>query len=178
VPFDEEAYDRASDRIKDMYCMLDLYQNITWPVLRGDLYSAVDQGIGAAFIDPITNFTNGMSATQANEFLQGFAQDAAVIAKDLNIPIFLFCHLNKPPKGNTPFDRGGKVTTDFFAGSSAMARSCNYAIAIEGNRDDELPVEERNRRDLVILADREYGEVGRVKLYWDWKTGLFNEIRA
>lgn len=178
IPFDLQAYEEASSKIQDSYCMLDLYQNISWNTLKGDLYAAVDAGIWGAFIDPITNFTNGLSATEANEFLQGFAQDAAVLAKDLDIPIFLFCHLNKPSKGNTPFDRGGKVTTDYFAGSSAMARSCNYAIAIEGNKDDELPPEERNRRDLVILADREYGEVGRVKLYWDYKTGLFNEVKG
>lgn len=178
IAFDEEAYEEAGKLIQDKYCMLDLYQNITWPILQSDIYTAVSHGVKAVFIDPITNLTNGMSSGEANEFLQGFAQDVAALSKDLDIVTFLFCHLNKPPKGSTPFDRGGKVTTDFFAGSSAMARSCNYALALQGNKDPDLPINERNMRELVILADREYGEVGSVKLFWDEKTGLFNEVKG
>ena len=84
--------------------------------------------------------------------------------------------LNKPPKGATPWDRGGKITTDYFAGSSAMARSCNYALGLQGNKDPELSLEERNMRQLIMLADREFGESVTVDLYWDCNTGLFNEV--
>lgn len=176
VVFDEEAYEEAGKVIKENMCMLDLYQNITWDVLKADIQAASQEGVKGVFIDPITNLTNGLSMSEGNEFLQGFAQDVATVAKDLDMAIFLFCHLNKPAKGNTPWDRGGKVTTDFFAGSSGMARSCNYAMAIQGNKDPDLPLEQRNLRELVILADREYGESGSVELYWDWHTGLFNEV--
>lgn len=177
VDFDEDAYDKGGEVIKDSVCMLNLYQNIDWEVLKGDIYAAAGEGVKAVFIDPITNLTNGMSSTQINEALQGIAQELAMIAKDLDIVIFIFCHLNKPPKGATPWDRGGVITTDYFAGSSAMARSCNYAMGIQGNKDPELSKEERNFRSLVVLADREFGESGEVKLYWDYKTGFFNEVR-
>lgn len=177
VEFDEESFDEGGKSVMDKVCMLNLYQNITWDVLKQDIYAAASEGVGAVFIDPITNLTNGMTATQTNEHLQGVAQELAVLAKDLNIVIFIFCHLNKPPKGSTPWDRGGKITTDYFAGSSAMARSCNYAIGIEGNKDEELPEEQRNMRDIVLLADREFGEVGRCRLYWNKNNGLFTEIK-
>lgn len=177
VEFDEDAYEKGGSKIKENVCMLNLYQNISWDTLKSDLYDAASQGIKAAFIDPITNLTNGMTSTQINEHLQGVAQELAFIAKDLDIVIFIFCHLNKPPKGSAPWDRGGQITTDFFAGSSAMARSCNYAIGLQGNKDPSLPLYERNTRELVILADREYGESGSIKLYWDVNTGLFNEIQ-
>jgi twinkle protein len=177
VEFDREAYLRASAQIKHMYCMLDLYQNIKWATLKNDLYDAAGKGVKVTFIDPITNLTNGMGSSEKNDFLAGFAQEVSTVAKDLDLAVFLFCHLNKPPKGVTPFDRGGKVTTDFFAGSSAMARSCNYAIAIEGDKDPDKPVQQRNLRDLVLLADREHGEVERIPLYWDINTHLFNEVR-
>lgn len=176
VAFDEDAYEKGGAIIKDHVCMLNLYQNISWSVLKGDIYAAAAEGIKAVFIDPITNLTNGMSSGEINEHLQGVAQDLAVIAKDLDIVIFIFCHLNKPPKGTTPWDRGGKITTDYFAGSSAMARSCNYAIGMEGNKDPELPDEEKNLRTLVLLADREFGESGNVQLYWNKKNGLFTEV--
>ena len=65
-----------------------------------------------------------------------------------------------------------------FAGSRAMARSCNYMLGLEGNRDPELSEEERNMRKLVLLEDREYGEVGELNMYWDSKTGLFNPMEG
>jgi twinkle protein len=176
VEFDEEAYEEGGNLIKDNVCMLNLYQNITWEVLRSDIYSAVSEGVKAVFIDPITNLTNGLHTSEINEKLQGVAQELASMAKDLDIVIFIFCHLNKPSKGSTPWDRGGKITTDYFAGSSAMARSCNYALGLEGDKNPDLTEQERNMRQLVILADREFGESGSCSLYWDYKTGLFNEI--
>ena len=176
VEFDNEAYERAGELIRGKLCMLDLYQNITWDILKQDIYAAHAKGCWGMFIDPITNLTNGMSSSMINEHLQGVAQDLAVVAKDLDVPVFIFCHLNKPAKGCTPWDRGGKITTDYFAGSSAMARSCNYAFGLEGNRDPELPKIEQNIRRLVALADREFGEAGYIDLSWNPKTTLFTEL--
>lgn len=176
VEFDEDAYEEGGEYLKDNLAMLNLYQNIKWEALKEDIQESVNQGCKIIFIDPITNLTNGKSSSETNEILTGVAQELATMAMDLDVNINIFCHLNKPPKGSTPWDRGGKITTDFFAGSSAMARSCNYAIGLEGNKDPDLSEEERNIRDLVLLSDREYGESGRIKLYWDRKTGLFNEV--
>ena len=176
VEFDEAAYDIGGRPMLDNVCMINLYQNITWDVLQADIRSAVNEGVKAVFIDPITNLTNGMTSSGVNEHLAGVSQELAAMAKDLDIVVFIFCHLNKPTKGSTPWDRGGKITTDYFAGSSAMARSCNYAIGLEGNKDPEMDEEQRNFRTLVLLADREFGESGSVRLYWDRKTALFNEV--
>lgn len=175
--FDEEAYETAGKKLRGNVCMLNLYQNIKFEGLVSDIKYAHSEGVRAVFIDPITNLTNGMNSTEVDAHLRMVAQELASLAKDLDIIIFIFCHLNKP-KGGTPWDRGGKITTDYFAGSSAMARSCNYAIGMEGNKDPELSEMERNMRTLVILADREFGESGNVKLYWDKETGLFNEVNV
>lgn len=177
VPFDYAAYDKAGELLKGKLVMVDIYQHLGWDTLKADIYAAAAWGAKAVFIDPITNLTNGMAASDINTKLQEIAQELAAMAKDLDIVIFIFCHLNKVAKGNTPHDRGGKITADQFAGSSAMGRSCNYMFGLEGNKDPDLPVEERNMRDLVLLDDREYGEVGRTKLYWDHKTTLFNEVK-
>jgi twinkle protein len=97
------------------------------------------------------------------------------MALDLKVVIFIFCHLRNPDSG-PPHERGGDVLSSQFAGSRAMARSCNLMLGLEGNRDPNLRPEERNLRTLVLLEDREFGETGRYKLYWDAATGLFNEI--
>lgn len=175
--FDESAYERGGKLAKDNLCMLNLYQHVGWESLKVDIIAAASEGVKLVIIDPITNLTNGMSNSDIDSHLKGVAQEASAMAMDLDIHIMFFCHLNKPPKGSTPWDRGGIITTDYFAGSSAMARSCNYAFGLQGNKDPELSEEERNVRHLIMLADREFGEVVDVPLYWDRNTGLFNEMR-
>ena len=174
VEFDEEAFDIAGEMLKDNLCMLNLYQHMGWESLKEDIIAAASEGVDAVMIDPITNLTNGMSSGDANTKLQEIAQELAAMARDLDMVIFIFCHLRNPDFG-PPHDRGGAVLTSQFAGSRAMGRSCNYMFALQGNKDPELGLEERNCRDLVVLDDREYGEVGTVPLYWDYKTGDFNE---
>lgn len=173
--FDNAAYDKAGGVLKDHLFMLNLYQHVGWDTLKADIVQAASEGCKAIIIDPITNLTNGMDAASANVKLQEIAQELSSMALDLNVVIFIFCHLRNPDSG-PPHERGGEVLSSQFAGSRAMARSCNLMLGLEGNRDPHLPPEERNLRTLVLLEDREFGEVGRFKLYWDNHTGLFNEI--
>lgn len=177
VEFDLSAYEEAGKTLLgNKVCMLNLYQHLGWETLKADIYAASGEGIDAVFIDPITNLTNGMNSADANTKLQEIAQELAAMAKDLNLVIFIFCHLRNPESGLS-HDRGGQVLTSQFAGSRAMGRSCNYMFGIEGNKDPDLPEEERNVRTLVLLDDREYGEVGRFDLYWSSKTTMFNEMK-
>tara|TARA_R110000772_G_scaffold64122_2_gene143394 strand:- start:5856 stop:7448 length:1593 start_codon:yes stop_codon:yes gene_type:complete len=175
VVFDGDAYDRAGELLQDKLLLLNLYQHVGWESLKVDIIAAVGLGVKAVFIDPITNLTNGLESGAANTKLQEIAQELAAMAKDLDIVIFIFCHLNNPTSGE-PHDRGGAVLTSQFAGSRAMGRSSNYMIALQGNKNPELSEEERNTRDFIILDDREFGQVGGPKLYWDPKTQLFNQM--
>lgn len=173
--FDEVAFDAAGEVIKDHLVLLNLYQHVGWESLKVDIRQAAQEGCQAIIIDPITNLTNGMSAADANTRLQEIAQELSAMALDLNVVIFIFCHLRNPDNG-PPHERGGEVLSSQFAGSRAMARSCNLMLGLEGNRDPNLSPEERNLRTLVLLEDREYGEVGRFRLYWNKENGLFCEI--
>ena len=175
IPFDEASYDEACDLMRNKLFLINLYQHLGWETLKADIRAAAMEGCKAIFIDPITNLTNGMSAADANTRLQEIAQELSAMALDLNVVIFIFCHLKNPDSGS-PHERGGEVLSSQFAGSRAMARSCNLMFGLEGNRDPHLNPEERNVRTLVLLEDREFGEVGRFKLYWDRATSLFNEI--
>lgn len=176
VPFDERKFEEAgSILLGEKVYMLNLYQHLGWSSLKTDITVAAHLGVKAVFIDPITNLTNGMSAGDANTKLQEIAQELAAMAKDLDIVIFIFCHLRNPDSG-PDHDRGGHVLTSQFAGSRAMGRSCNYMFGIEGNKDPELPEDQRNIRHLVLLDDREYGESGSFGLFWDKDTTMFNEL--
>ncbi len=176
VEYSEEDYDEAGKRLMGRKVfMLDLYQHADYETFKADCMEAAAQGVDAIFLDPITNLTNGMSASDANTKLQEIAQDLAAMAKDLNVVVFIFCHLRNPDGGPT-HDRGGKVLTSQFAGSRAMGRSCNYMFGLEGDKDPDLSAEERNIRKLVLLDDREFGEVGETRLYWNSETTVFAEI--
>ena len=175
VEFDYEAYDKASKEISDNLCLMNLYQEIGWENLKADIREAAAEGCKAIIIDPITNLTNGMPAAEANVKLQEIAQTLSSMAADLNVAIFIFCHL-KAPEAGPPHERGGTVLSTQFAGSRAMMRSCNYMIGIEGNKDPDLPDDQRNLRKLIVLEDREFGESGVIPLYWDRNTSLFNEV--
>src|SRR5690554_1976826 len=152
--FDEEAFDEAGKVIGDNLYLVNIYQHLSWEVLKDDIREAAAQGCKAIFIDPITCLVNGMNAADANTKLQEIAQDLSAMALDLGVVVFIFCHLRNP-EGGPPHERGGKVLSSQFAGSRAMARSCNLMMGLEGNRDPELSLEERNMRSLVVLENRE-----------------------
>jgi twinkle protein len=193
--FDYGEFDKAGEIIKGKLAMVNLYQHLGWKSLRDDIIAAAAWGAKAIFIDPITNLTNGINAGDANAELQGIAQDLAALALDLDIVVFIFCHL-KAPDGNLakekrdklyregktiglgicPHELGGDVISSQFAGSRAMMRSCNMMLGLEGNKDPELSDEERCLRDIVLLEDREFGETGRINLYWNRNTTRFKEL--
>lgn len=175
VEFDEAAYDAACEKMRGKVKLVNLYQHLGWETLKQDIRAAAADGCKVVFIDPITNLTNGMESGEANVKLQEIAQELAAMALDLNVVIFIFCHLKNPTAGE-PHDRGGKVLTSQFAGSRAMERSCNYMFGLEGNKDPDMSEEDRNLRQLVLLADREYGEVGPTNLYWNKNNGSFVEM--
>lgn len=175
IEFDEAAYDEACQKMRGKVKLVNLYQHLGWDTLKQDIRAAAADGCKAIFIDPITNLTNGMESGEANIKLQEIAQELSAMALDLDVVIFIFCHLRNPTSGE-PHDRGGKVLTSQFAGSRAMERSCNYMFGLEGNKDPDMSDEDRNLRQLVLLADREYGEVGPTHLYWNKVNGQFVEM--
>lgn len=175
IPFDYDAFDEAVPRIEDKLYMLNLYQELTWENIQADIRAAVNEGVKAVFIDPITVLTNGVNAADANTLLQKFAQGLAQMAMDLNIIVHIFCHL-KAAENGPPHERGGPVQSHQFAGSRAMMRACHCLIGMEGNKDPDLSPEERNLRSLVVLENRATGTSGRVKLFWNAATGNFVQI--
>ncbi len=174
VEFNYDLYDKGSKLIGDNLAMVNLYQHMGWDTLKNDIRSAAAAGCQAILIDPITNLTIGMKASEANEKLQEIAAECASMAHDLGIVIFIFCHL-KAPEGGKSHERGGEVLSTQFSGSRAMMRSCNYMIGLEGDKSPDLDPDFQCQRDLVVLEDREFGQVGRVGLRWSPITSLFTE---
>lgn len=178
IPFDEEAFDKYEPLIGDKAIIIDNYQFVNWDSLKDDIrYAVKNEDCHDIILDPVTCFTAGMSASETNEFLVGWAAELAAMAKDLEFTSYIFCHLKAPDNGPT-HERGGQVLSTQFTGSRAMMRSCHTMIGLEGNKDPELSIEERNTRKLKVLEDRNFGSTGVIKLYYDYKTGRLNEMRV
>lgn len=176
IPFDEEAFDAAEPTIGDKAIILDSYQFVDWNTLKLDIsYVVKEYGVKDIIIDPITVFTAGMNAAEANDFLIQMSQDLAAMAKDLDFTAYIFCHLKAPTQGE-PHERGGEVLSTQFTGSRGMMRSCHMMIGMSGNKSPDIPEEDRNIRKLTILEDRAFGVSGSVSLYWDKRTGKFIEL--
>lgn len=195
VEFDYELYDKAGQILRNKLFMLNLYQNITWDTLRKDIIYAVSMGVKAVFIDPITNLISGTDSASANTELEAIAKELSTLAHDLQIVIFIFCHLKAPDGqiskdvrakhyknnkyhhlGSCPHEYGGDIYSNQFAGSRAMMRSCNLMIGLEGNKDPELDEDIRNLRWLTILEDREFGNAASICLHWNKNTTKFTEV--
>jgi len=173
--FDFEAYDKAATVVDDSLYLLNLYQHLGWDSLRADIMVAAQEGCKVVFIDPITNLTNGVPSGEANTALQEIAQELSSIALDLDLLIWIFCHLKAPLAGD-PHERGGKVMSNQFAGSRAMMRSCHMMVGLEGDKDPDIPEEQRVMRKLIVLEDREFGCSGYVNLHFNTNTETYMEV--
>lgn len=193
-PFDEKAYNKAGEILRDNLFMLNLYQFLGWESLKRDITTVVEQGVKAVFVDPITALTNGVNPTEANTLLQSFAQELASMAADMSFTAFIFCHLKAPEGqiaedkrqsfynknqfvdlGNCSHEMGGSVYSSQFAGSRAMQRSAHLMLGLLGNKDPDLPEEVRNTRQIRVLEDRMWGSAGVYQLFYNKETGLFHE---
>lgn len=166
----------AVDSIGNQIILYNNYGRCNWDELKGAIRHAVlVEHVEDIFIDPITRLTAGMSASQANEELERFADEISKMSQDLGFTYYCFCHLKSPAPPSKPHEMGGKVFSSQFRGSRAMMQACHYMIGLEGNKDPEQPHKVQNTRYLCILDDRKFGRTARVPLFYDEDTGNFDE---
>lgn len=173
--FTQEELVTAIDSVGPHLVLYNNYGRCHWDELKGAIRHAVlVEHVKDIFIDPITRLTAGMSASEANSELERFADEISKMSQDLGFTYYCFCHLKAPERG-APHEFGGKVYSAQFRGSRAMMQACHYAMGLEGNKDPELPLKQRNTRYLVITDDRKHGRTARIPLFYDVETGDFKE---
>lgn len=173
--YTEAEFNKGREIIGDKVVIFDKTTTVNWEDVKKEIrYNVVTLGCKDVFLDPLTCFTVGMDISEANKTLTTIAAELADMAKDLDFTAYVFCHLNKPSTGKD-HTRGGTILASQFAGSSAMARFCNMLLGLEGDKDPDLPQEERDARQLVIVDEREYGITGKVPLFFNQETGRLLE---
>ena len=174
--YTQEELVQAVDSVGPNLILYNNYGRCHWDELKGAIRHAVlVEHVEDIFIDPITRLTAGMSASEANEELERFADEISKMSQDLGFTYYCFCHLKAPAPPAKPHELGGKIYSSQFRGSRAMMQACHYMFGLEGNKDPDSPEKSQNTRYLVMLDDRKFGRTARIPLFYDKDTGDFIE---
>lgn len=122
-------------------------------------------------IDNLTTLTEGMNASERNDFIGSLAKDCVNLSKKFNLQIVIYSHLNAPDKNAKPHELGGVVKASQFTGSRALQRYCQVMLGFERNQNAVDP----NCSIIRILKNRKFGRTGFVKTYYDSTTGRLFE---
>lgn len=132
-------------------------------------HSVITNNSKLVMLDPITALVAHLSSSEANDMLNTIFSDLSAMSQELDFTTIYYAHLN-PPKTGASHERGGKVNESQMTGSRAMMKWSTHIWGLEGTKDPDLPEHERNVRKMVLLKDREYGNVGSFYLYYDKET--------
>jgi twinkle protein len=145
-----------------------------WNEIKAYMRRDVLRGSKLVYLDPITALVAHLGSSEANDMLNNIFADISAMTQELDFSVIYFAHLN-PPKTGANHERGGKVLESQMTGSRAMMKWSNYIWGIEGSKDSDIPEHERNTRKIVMLKDREYGNVGNFFLHYDPETTQLSE---
>lgn len=174
--YDEEDVRQAVDKVKGR---VKLYQHKgvkDWEEIKKVIrHSVVVDGVKVVVVDPMTALVAHLSSSEANDELNKIMSEVASMAHELDFAFIYYAHLN-PPKTGQSHERGGKVLESQLTGSRAMIKWSHYIIGLERNKDPDLPEYERNTTTVVLLKDREFGNVGKFRVFYDKETGDLKEM--
>lgn len=165
--------DEIKDALQPLSGRLSLYKHKgsrDWDEIKSYIrHSVIVNGSKIVMIDPITALVAHLSSSEANDMLNTIFSDLSAMSQELDFTTIYFAHLN-PPKTGPSHERGGKVNEAQMTGSRAMMKWSTHIWGLEGTKDPDIPEHERNVRKMVLLKDREYGNVGSFFLYYNTET--------
>src|SRR5690554_31942 len=138
-------------------------------------HMVVVEGCTKIYFDNMTALVAHLNSSEANDMLNTIMSDVSSMTHELGFAFIYFAHLN-PPKTGASHERGGKVLESQLTGSRAMIKWSNYIIGLERNKDPDLPEYERNTTTVVLLKDREFGNVGKFRVFYNKETGDLVEM--
>jgi len=138
-------------------------------------HMVVVEGCSEIYMDNMTSLVSHLSSSEANDVLNNIMGEIASMVEELDFNFAYFAHLNTPKTGPS-HERGGKVHEGQLTGSRAMIKWSHYIIGLERNKDPDLPEYERNTTTVVLLKDREFGNVGKFRVFYNKETGDLVEM--
>lgn len=177
----DQEYDEEEVRAKveEVKGRVKLYQHKgvkDWEEIKKVIrHAVVVDGVKVVIVDPMTALVAHLTSSEANDELNKIMSEVASMAHELDFAFIYYAHLN-PPKTGQSHERGGKVLESQLTGSRAMIKWSHYIIGLERNKDPDLPEYERNTTTVVLLKDREFGNVGKFRVFYNKETGDLVEM--
>ena len=121
-------------------------------------YLAVGAGCDIVILDHISIVVSGLEDMGDNErrVIDVLMTKLRSLVEETGIGMILVSHLKRLP-GAKGHEDGEKTSLSHLRGSGSIAQLSDSVIGIEGNQQDE---ENKNRRIIRCLKDREGGETG------------------
>ena len=136
-----------------------------------EVITSTGMGLDCVMIDNMTTMSEGLNASETNDFIGKVASTMGKLALKFDIEIVLFSHLNSPPRGAKSHENGGKVLESQFTGSRALQRYSHFMFGFERNK--QAVVEHVSK--FRVLKNRPYGRTGMFKTAYDTTTGRLLE---
>lgn len=172
--FDRDQFRKTAMDMSDHIELWDSEQSVDpetdWAAMKIMIKSKAHY-LDNVFIDNLTTLTEGMTATDRNDFIGTLAKDCVDMGKKFNITFFLYSHLNAPDKNSRPHESGGVVKPNQFTGSRALQRYSHVMLGFERNQQAVDP----NCSLIRIIKARKFGKTGFVKTYYNSDTGRLYE---
>jgi len=146
-----------------------------------DIRSAMEEmylldGVTFFTLDPITALISRYTASEANDALNEIMTDMADFVQKFPVTLVNYSHVNPKKKGSKPHEEGGRVLSSEFTGSRAMEKWAHYGWGIRRDRSPDCPIEEQDISYLDLLFDRDFGNSGTAKLFFNKQDMSYKEI--
>lgn len=173
-PYDKVRLSKTLDMLEEYISTWDISTiedpETTWAQIshvirtQGHLYDCV-------MIDNATVLSEGLSASERNDFLGRVNSEFANLAHKFDFEAVMFSHLNAPPSSQRPHEAGGRVQEAQFTGSRAAMRYSHMIFGFERNKGAVDP----DCSYLCLIKNRKYGRTCRVKTYYSQRTGRLKQ---
>ena len=123
--------------------------------------------IDCVIIDNLTTLSEGMQASERNDFIGEVASKLVDAAMKFEFQAIVFSHLNPPDRSSKSHEEGGKVLESQFTGSRALQRYSHLMVGFVRNKFAIEP----NCSYISVLKNRKYGVTGMLKTFYLSTTG-------
>lgn len=137
----------------------------TWEGIK-TILRQIGPDIDMCILDNLTILSEGISASERNDFLGKVYADQVKLAEQYQFMVLDLSHLNPVAKGARPHELGGKVLKGDFTGSRAAAKYSHFMFGFERNMQAVDP----NCSIMRGIKAREAGKLEAFKTYYDWES--------
>lgn len=138
----------------------------TWEGIK-TILRQIGPDIDMFVLDNLTILSEGISASEKNDFLGKLYADQVKLAEQYQFAIMDLSHLNPVAKGQRPHEDGGRIKKSDLTGSRAAVKYSHFVLGFERNSQAVDP----NCSLIRGIKARKSGKTDAFKTYYDTESG-------